>query len=74
MSVYANTTGRSGVRSYTEGPTWIVVTFASGDSYEYTVSSAGASAVAMMKKLARAGAGLNTFITRNARKLYSRKL
>lgn len=41
--------------------------FKGGKPYSYSYTSAGASNVETMKKLAREGAGLSAFITRNVR-------
>jgi hypothetical protein len=71
---YKNLGGDSGIASYELGSGSIVVQFKDGAKYEYTVQSAGASAIETMHRLAVAGRGLNSFISTTVRKLYSRKL
>jgi hypothetical protein len=65
MKRYANVSGESGVIAYDERPGLIVVQFQGGEKYEYTARSAGASVVADMQRLARAGRGLSTFIAKH---------
>lgn len=71
MERYANTSGRSNVAAYEIGPTWIDVRFhGSTRIYRYSYDRAGASNVEAMKRLARLGSGLNSFIMRRVRFLY----
>lgn len=65
MRRYANLSGESGVVAYDERPGTIVVQFRGGETYEYTARSAGATVVADMQRLARAGQGLSTFIAKH---------
>jgi hypothetical protein len=73
MKRYANVSGESGVIAYDERPGLIVVQFQGGEKYEYTARSAGASVVADMQRLARAGRGLSTFIAKH-RPRFARRL
>lgn len=73
MESYRNLSGESGVVAYELLPSAIVVQFNNGWKYEYTERSAGASAVATMHRLARAGRGLSGFISMNVRDAYTRK-
>lgn len=74
MIPYQDTDGDSGVAAYKFGEDWIHVQFTTGSIYEYTSVSAGAGNIEQMKRLARAGNGLNAFINFNVKKLYSRKV
>lgn len=74
MRPYRNTGGDSGVLAYDYGNDWILVQFRDGTVYEYTSSSAGQSNIDVMKRLADAGNGLNSFINTRVKKGYSRKI
>ncbi len=74
MQIYANHGGDSGVRAYEIGNGYIIVEFTTGACYEYTNASAGPDHIVAMHGLARKGVGLNSYINRNVRKLYSRKI
>jgi hypothetical protein len=73
MERYRNLGGASGVVAYETTATSIVVQFKDGWKYEYTAASAGAAAIGTMHRLASAGQGLNSFISREVRKAFSRK-
>jgi hypothetical protein len=64
----------SGVRYYASGPSFIDVWFRKGEGYRYDQSKPGASHVKEMKRLAEAGSGLATYISRHVRDNYARKL
>lgn len=71
MVPYENLNGNSPVKGYEIEPTRITVWFnGSWRSYSYSYNKAGVGNVEEMKRLARAGAGLSAFITRNVRYLY----
>lgn len=73
---YANNSGRSGVLAYDDGqPDAITVVFKAGRwrTYVYTVASCGRQTVETLKRLARAGSGLNSFITTHVGTAYARK-
>lgn len=70
MTSYANNQGRSGIRAYEIGETFIRVQFNEGKVYTYTYDSAGAHNVERMKVLAEAGEGLHSFVNRVVRDLY----
>lgn len=74
MKPYRDVDGDSGVAASEDGAGYILVQFKDGAVYEYTDSSAGATNVAEMKRLAASGDGLNAFINRHVRKLYSRRV
>jgi hypothetical protein len=74
MPRYRNLSGHSGVASYETTSDSITLTFVNGERYVYTVASTGASAINRMKALANAGRGLSTFVSRDVRDAYDRKL
>jgi hypothetical protein len=74
MLRYANKQGSSGVIRYETGAEAIAIEFVGGDMYLYTYDSAGKKNVETMKKLARKGEGLSTFISREVKEKYERKL
>jgi len=74
MKAYRDIVGDSGVAAYDYGADWIQVQFKTDAVYEYTYASAGQSNIETMKNLADYGDGLNSFINKNVRKQYSRKI
>lgn len=74
MPYYANFSGRSSVRSYSlVGVGQIEVTFQDGSRYLYTYPVTGKTMVDEMVRLAKAGAGLGSYITRRVRQSYAAK-
>lgn len=73
MPKYMNLGGNSGVRAYEFGDSYIRVQFHDWLIYEYTNQSAGVANVEQMKRLAVAGRGLNSYISRVVRKGYASK-
>jgi len=67
MKRYRNLSGNSGVVAYDIGPDFVRVKFIGSSIYRYTYRSAGMENVECMKRLARDGRGLATFITRRVR-------
>jgi hypothetical protein len=74
MKRYGNLSGNSGVTAYEIGGDFIEVRFVDGAVYVYTYASAGRRHVEAMKRLARAGAGLSTYISRHIRAAYAARL
>ncbi|MDB5966321.1 MAG: hypothetical protein JWQ72_2821 [Polaromonas sp.] len=74
MQRYRNLEGHSGVLAYQEAPGALAVKFVNGDIYIYTDWSTGRATVAQMVRLAQAGRGLSTFISRYVRERYARKI
>ena len=74
MERYRNVGGNSGIAAYEIAPDSITVQFKDGSIYLYTNQSAGSANIEHMKQLARAGQGLNSFISRVVKKGYARKL
>jgi len=75
MQPYMNLNGDSGVTAYEIGADYITVQFKSGRerNYTYTNLSAGHDRVEQLKRLARQGYGLNSYINRVVDKAYASK-
>ena len=73
MTKYKNLNGNSGVKAYEINSESIVVQFNDLSVYEYSVESVGKYNFDKMKELAEKGRGLNSFINRQVKKLYSQK-
>ena len=73
MESYLNLGGDSSVIGFDFGSDWIDVYFSDGSGYRYTNNSAGRNNIEEMKKLARAGQGLNSYIHYNVKYKYSSK-
>jgi hypothetical protein len=69
---YLNRSGDSGVTHYAIGPDYIRVRFVGGRIYRYSHAGAGREHVDHMKRLAAAGRGLGTYISRHVHDLYDR--
>jgi hypothetical protein len=66
MEVYKNRSRKSSVYAFVIGDDFIAVQFrTNGDVYRYSYAKAGRQNVETMKRLARLGLGLNTFIKRS---------
>ncbi|KRA31778.1 hypothetical protein ASD68_14160 [Rhodanobacter sp. Root627] len=74
MKRYRNLDGHSGVTAYECGDGFIRVRFVNGDIYEYTAKATGREHIANMQKLAQAGLGLSTYVSRFVHDDYARKL
>ena len=74
MKPYLDEKGTSNVSGYGTGKTWIIVQFKDGSMYLYTGRSCGAEAVREMKRLAAVGEGLNSYINKNVKDGYAKKL
>ena len=74
MQRYANRDGGSGVVAFATGPAGIAVEFTNGAIYVYDLDHPGREAVSDMKRLARAGRGLSTYISQHVRDNYAKKL
>ncbi|MCC8394019.1 hypothetical protein LJ656_15590 [Paraburkholderia sp. MMS20-SJTR3] len=75
MERYRNLSGESGIDAYEIGADFIKVRFRTDVVYWYTETSAGAEHVEELKRLARRGRGLSTYISQHAdvRDGYARK-
>jgi hypothetical protein len=74
MENYLNLSGKSGVSKYELGFESITVQFNDGAQYLYNYGSAGKGNIEQMKVLAINGSGLNSFISREVKELYARKI
>lgn len=74
MVRYQNLGGDSGVLAFEIGEDHIRVQFQDYAVYEYTYNSAGRAHIENMKTLAIQGKGLNSYINKQVRKKYSRKI
>ena len=74
MQRYQNLSGTSGVVAYELGRDSIAVRFKSGEIYLYNDAKTGRKNIAEMKKLAKSGKGLSTFIARYVHDAYASKL
>jgi hypothetical protein len=74
MLRYANKQGNSGVVRYETGEEAITVEFVGGETYLYTYNSAGKKNIETMKKLAKKGEGLSTFISQEVKEKFECKL
>ena len=73
MKKYADKTGNSGVIAYAVGADAITIQFKhAAELYTYSYASAGKKHVETMKKLAKEGAGLSTYISQNVSQDYER--
>lgn len=70
MERYANLGGGSSVWGFEIGDTWIKVQFTDYSIYTYSYGKAGMGNVETMKRLARAGRGLNSYIMTYCRYSY----
>ena len=68
---YPNLSQNSGISEVTIATDAVDVKFTSGSVYRYTRKSVGSANLATMKALAIAGKGLNGFINKVVRNLYS---
>ena len=73
MRQYMNLGGKSGIRHYESGYGCITVQFSNGWVYKYTSVKCGWTRIADMQLLALAGHGLNGYINRYVRDLFSEK-
>jgi hypothetical protein len=71
---YRSSTGDSGVVSYDLGPEFITLQFKDGAVYLYNYEKPGKEHVERMKELAKAGAGLSTYVSRQVKDAYARQL
>ncbi|KPY56750.1 Uncharacterized protein ALO94_04145 [Pseudomonas syringae pv. spinaceae] len=74
MERYGNLGGNSNVARYEISADSIIVEFGDGSQYLYDGTRPGQESVADLQRFARAGQGLNSYISRVVRKNYARKL
>jgi hypothetical protein len=74
MEKYLNLSGKSGVAWYVLGEDSITINFTTGGVYLYNYQKPGFMKVTEMKRLAVAGKGLNTYISKFVKDQYDQKL
>lgn len=74
MKKYKNLSGNSAVATYAVAKDSVTIGFKTCAVYIYTNQSAGSKNVSQMKSLALSGKGLSTFIDKNVKELFSRKI
>ena len=74
MQPYPDRTGNSGVVAFGLGDRSIDVEFRGGARYRYDDITPGPQQIAAMRRLALAGQGLATYISRHVRDRYAAKL
>lgn len=74
MEIYKDLNGDSGVTAFEIGSDFIIVRFSFNSEYLYNYASAGKENIEAMKKLAKTGDGLNSYINKHVKKLYAKKL
>lgn len=62
MTAYRDLSRGGSIEGYECGPRWIEVTFTSGKCYRFSYQASGAHHVEQMKRLARQGMGLHSYI------------
>ncbi|WP_312697868.1 hypothetical protein [Sphingobacterium mizutaii] len=71
MERYRNSGGDSGVSAFEIGLDYILVQFSgTARTYRYSYRKAGQNQVEAIKRLARSGSGLNSYINQYVKKLY----
>lgn len=73
MQPYTNRAGTSPIVAFDITDDSVSVKYRDGDVYVYTVASAGARHIREMKRLARLGEGLSSYISRHVRDAYESK-
>lgn len=73
MESYPNLSGNSGVEAFEIHDDSIVVRFSGGPTYVYDYVRPGRLHVEHMKRLARDGRGLSTYISQHVRGAFARK-
>ena len=74
MTRYKNLSGKSGIDSYEIRDRSIVIKFRYAGRYLYSYDRPGEEQVEEMKRLAIAGLGLSTYISRVVKKRFAKKL
>lgn len=74
MLSYENSNRDTGVTAYQPGTGNIAIQFRDGSVYLYTDDSAGKTAINAMKRLAKKGSGLTTYINQHVKDRYAAKV
>lgn len=67
IRTYRDRDGHSAIAGYEIGIDRIVIHFIAGDAYVYTYANAGRATVEELKRLARTGSGLHSYMIQRAR-------
>jgi hypothetical protein len=74
LKSYRDSHGTANATGYAYGRTWIIIQFKGDALYLYTNSSCGAEHIRELKRLARLGEGLDSYINQHVWKRYAAKL
>jgi hypothetical protein len=74
LALYAGKSGNAGVEAYEIRADAIVLRFKDGATYLYDETRPGRRHVEAMKRLARVGRGLTTYVNRHVRENYAARL
>lgn len=74
LKSYRDSQGTNNATGYATGRTWILVQFKDNALYLYTNESCGAEHVRELKRLAKLGEGLDSYINQHVFKSYAKKL
>jgi hypothetical protein len=74
MKRYKGISGNAGVTAFSEGKDFIMIQFQDGSLYLYDYNVPGREEVEQMKRLAKTGKGLTTFINQHVRGKYASRL
>lgn len=74
MQAYGNLSGNSGVKAYEIREGAIAVEFVNGQAYLYDDAHTGPARIRKMQRMARAGRGLSSYISREVRDNYAARL
>lgn len=74
MEIYKNLNGNSGIKAYKILSESIEIQFADGSIYLYNYEVNGARTIEIMKGLAELGIGLTTYINREVKDQFAKKL
>ena len=74
MTPYKAHSGDSGVKAYAIKNDSLVVQFVDGSIYKYDYKNTGKNNIEEMKRLAKEGRGLATFINKHVREKYAARI
>lgn len=74
MIRYKDLSGKSGIAAYEIRDRSVVIEFKYNGKYIYSYDRPGQAHVEEMKRLAIAGRGLSTYISKNVKKTFAKKL
>ena len=74
MQHYGNKSGNAGVVAWEDKSNGIVLRFADGSTYLYTYATPGRDHVQAMRRLAKKGKGLTTYVNQHVGSSYAMRL